>query len=90
MPKVPFKNFSKSKFKNRATRCTLINHNTPIRKFQSSGTYGLGWGGDTEKKNFQGSEIRTGPLRSSRHSNNRSVSKQTKLATQLWHKQTPI
>ena len=48
--KSPVKTFSKSKFKTRVTRCTLINYHTPILQFQSSGTYGLGWGGDTEKK----------------------------------------
>ena len=30
--KSPVKNISKSKFKNRATRCTLINNHTPFLK----------------------------------------------------------
>ena len=40
-------------FQNRAARCTLINNQTqtPILKFQSTDTYGLARGSDTEKKN---------------------------------------
>ena len=61
--KSPVKIISQSKFKNRATRCTLINNHTSILKSQSSGTYGLAWGGDTEKTTkTQGCNFNTGPL----------------------------
>ena len=60
--KSPVKNVSKSKFKNRATRCTLINNQTPILKISELWHLRSWLGRRHGEKTNQGSKIRTGPL----------------------------